>query len=193
MELVAVLGSPRAPGNSASLALHLLDTARKAGARTRAFQLNRLAFRGCQACDACKGVSEVCVLNDDLAEVLEAVSKTDVLVLATPVYYGDVSGQMKCFIDRTFSYFTPDFRTATGRRSRLAPGKKLVFVQAQAHPDEAAFAGIFERYEYFLRFHGFDEAHVVRACGLLGPEAIQGRPEHFRHVEDLTPRLPAKG
>lgn len=189
MEFVAVLGSPRPSGNSASLALHLLETARASGAGVRSFSLNRLSYRGCQACNACKETSEVCVLKDDLAEVLEAVVRADVLVLATPVYYGDVSGQMKCFIDRTFSFFTPDFRTAAGHRSRLGTGKKLAFVQTQAHPDEAAFAGIFERYEYFLRFHGFEEAHAVRVCGLVAPEDVKGHPGAFRRVEEVARRL----
>jgi len=86
---------------------------------------------GCQACYACKTKLDRCILKDDLTPVLEAVKNSDVLVIATPTYYGDVSGQLKCFMDRTYSYLKPDYIT-NSQPSRLAPGKKLVFIITRA-------------------------------------------------------------
>ena len=86
---------------------------------------------------ACKTKRDTCILEDDLAPVLNAVKEADLLVLASPVYFGDLSGQMKCFFDRTYSYINPDFS------SRVPPGKKAVMVLVQANPDEAQFADIF--------------------------------------------------
>ena len=120
MKVVILLGSPRPEGNSATLAKIFNEAAEELGANVQIFGLNKLTYRGCQACETCKTKLDRCVLKDDLAQVLDAIRDTDVLVLATPVYFGDIPGQMKMFIDRCFSYLVPDFLEAP-ESSRLAP------------------------------------------------------------------------
>ncbi|QEM68817.1 flavodoxin family protein [Geobacter sp. FeAm09] len=176
MKIVCLLGSPRTTGSSATIANHLLKTAGALGAETRSFELNRLAYRGCQACYACKTKLDRCALKDDLSEVLAAVSEADALVLASPVYYGDITSQLKGFIDRSYSYLVPDYIT-NPQPSRLTP-KKLVFVQTQGQPEEAAFSDIFPRYEGFLKWMGFGEGTLIRACG-IGPGRTDVVPGHI--------------
>jgi multimeric flavodoxin WrbA len=94
MKIVCVLGSPRETGNSSAVANRFCDTAEKFGAQVKTFVLNQLAYRGCQGCMACKTKLDKCILEDDLTEVLDTIRKTDVLVLASPVYFWDVSGQL---------------------------------------------------------------------------------------------------
>lgn len=188
MKIVALLGSPRLAGNSAFMAHRFLDAARNHGAEAQIFTLNTLRYRGCQACQSCKTTHSVCVQNDDLTPVLEAVRRCDVLVLATPVYYGDVTGQMKTFIDRTYCYFTPGYRTSADK-SRLAPGKKLVFIQTQGHPSPDAFADIFPRYSGFLKHHGLAESYLLRACGVSGPDNVHSRPDVLAEVDALAAEL----
>ncbi len=94
MKIISLLGSPREHGNSSIIASRFCDKAQKLGAQIQTFSLNKLDFRGCQACMACKTKLDKCALEDDLTEVLEAVRQTDVLVLASPVYFRDVSAQM---------------------------------------------------------------------------------------------------
>lgn len=166
MKIVSLLGSPRTNGNSATIANHLLKTAAGLGAETQSFELNRLTYRGCQACYACKKGREDCVLNDDLTEVLSAVAAADLVVLASPVYYGDITMQLKGFIDRSYSYLVPDYLT-NPQPSRLS-SKKLVFILTQGQPEEAMFADIFPRYDFFLKWMGFTETSLIRACG-IGP------------------------
>jgi multimeric flavodoxin WrbA len=177
MKIVCLKGSPRSRGNSSAIADRLLATAAALGAETRVFELNRLNYRGCQGCYACKNKVDRCILEDDLAEVLAEVQKADTLVLATPVYYGDMTGQLKCFIDRTFSYLVPDYITSP-KPSRLPPGKKLVFIITQGQPDTGLFADIYPRYDKFLKWYGFAESHLIRACG-IGPASIDKVPEQY--------------
>ncbi|MEW6219923.1 MAG: flavodoxin family protein [Thermodesulfobacteriota bacterium] len=173
-KVVCLLGSPRPHGNSATLARHFLAEAERLGAAVTAFPLNTLSYRGCQGCYACKTRLDHCILQDDLAPVLAAVAACDILVLASPTYYGEVSSQLKAFIDRTFSFLVPDYVT-NPRRSRLAPGKAAVFVLCQAHPDETAFADIFPRYSFFFRWYGFTESHLIRCCGVRDAGEVAGR------------------
>ena len=109
------------------------------------------------------------LLDDGLTPVLAAVAACDVLVLATPVYFGEVTAQLKTFIDRTFSFLTPDYARNKDKRSRLTPGKTLVMLLAQGHPREDLFADIFPRYQYFYNWMGFTQSHLVRACGIYHP------------------------
>lgn len=176
MRIVTLLGSPRSGKNSAAIAERFNQGATALGAETSVFELNRLNYRGCQGCYACKKELERCVLNDDLSEVLNAVQEADLVVMASPVYYGDVTAQLKGFIDRTFSYLKPDYLT-NPQPSRLGP-KKLLFVLVQGHPDEKLFADIFPRYEGFLKWMGFNETRLIRACG-FGPSTVDQIPEHI--------------
>lgn len=172
MRIVCLLGSPRENGNSSTIAARFCDTARSRGAEVRTFALNKLDYRGCQGCMACKTKLDKCALEDDLTEVLEAIRGTDVLVLASPVYYWDVSSQLKAFLDRTFSYLVPDFRT-NPQKSRLSPGKKLVFILAQNNPDRDSFRDIFPKFDYFFKAYGFVESHLIRAFGVSEPGEVQ--------------------
>ena len=188
MKIVCLLGSPREKGNSATIANRFCDTAEKLGAEVQNFTLNKLEYRGCQGCMACKTKLDRCILEDDLTEVLDAVRETDVLVLATPIYYWDVTSQLKAFVDRTFSYLTPDFMT-NPNRSRLAPGKKLVFIQVQGNPDESMFTDVFSKFDYFFKSYGFSESHLIRACGVRGKRELEARQDALRLAETMAERL----
>lgn len=188
MKIVAVLGSPRLNGNSALIAGCFLETARHLGAETRSFALNTLSYRGCQACRACKKHSEFCILKDDLSEVLQAVREADVIVLASPVYYGDVTGQMKLFIDRTYCFLTPDYIT-NPNRSRLLPGKTMVFALTQGMADESGFADVFPRYSEMMKFNGIEHVHLIRACGLSKRDDVLQRQDVLKQAEDLANQM----
>jgi multimeric flavodoxin WrbA len=166
MKIVAVLGSPRPQGNSSTLARAFLQAAGERGAEITEYLLNQMDFKGCQGCMACKTKCETCILEDDLTPVLQAVRDADVLVLASPVYFGDLSGQLKCFFDRTYSFFNPDFS------SRVPPGKKAVLILVQANPEETEFADIFPRYRRWLRMYGYDPIRLLRVTGVREPGEV---------------------
>jgi multimeric flavodoxin WrbA len=185
LKIVTLLGSPRTGKNSSTIAACLTESAARLGAETRTYELNRLNYRGCQGCYACKKELDHCVLNDDLTEVLAAVQEADAVVLATPVYYGDVTAQLKGFLDRTFSFLKPDYPTNL-EPSRLGP-KKLVFVLVQGHPDEAMFGDIFPRYDGFLKWMGFTGSRLIRACG-IGPASVDAVPGEILQQADEAAR-----
>lgn len=188
MKIVTILGSPRPGGNSTTLANHFTRTAADLGAEVTTFALNTLRYSGCQACYLCKTREEKCVLEDDLGPVLHAVAESDVLVLATPVYFGNVSGQMKTFFDRTFSFLVPDYPT-NPVKSRLGPGRKAVFIISQGNPDEDRFADIFPNYEFFLKWYGFEEVSLIRAVGVRNIGDIEGRRDLFELTADTAGRI----
>jgi len=188
-KVVCVLGSPRAEGNSATLALRVAEAAESLGAEVRMFRLYELQFRGCIACMACKKGAERCVIQDDLTEVLEAMREADLLVLASPIYFGQVTGEFKSFLDRMYSFLAPDYITSTDR-SRLAPGKKCVVVLTQGNPAEEQFAGVYPPYATFLGPDWFGcEVHLLRGLGLRAPTDAAAQEALMQQAEELGRRL----
>lgn len=165
MKVVAVLGSPRKKGASSRISEKFMSTVSGKGAETQTFSLNGMSYRGCQGCDACKGKSEKCVQKDDLSNVFEELMTADIALFASPVYYWDVSGQFKCFFDRTWSLLKPDYMT-NPNPSRLPPGKKAVLVLTQGDVADK-HRDVVEKYQTFLSLYGYD-VNVIRAteCGM---------------------------
>lgn len=188
MRIACLLGSPRPKANSSTLARRFCEAAAALGGTSELFELNKLRYRGCQACMACKTRLDHCVMDDDLRAVLEAVRTADLVILASPVYYGDVSAQLKGFIDRTYSYLIPEYLTREDR-SRLPGGKKLLMILTQGNPDESVFADIYPKYGSFFLWQGFEESFLIRGCGLQGEEVEEKRPDLLKEAEDLAKRL----
>lgn len=187
MKTVALMGSPRKQGNSSGICESLTSMLADKGHEIVLHHLNSLTYRGCQACEGCKKRSDFCVLLDDLTPVLQDVKDADVVILASPVYWGDVSAQMKGYIDRVYSYLTPDFISGPVRH-RLPPGKKLVFILTQG-ADEAMYDDIFTRYNnFFQQLEMFEETYLVRGCELSDRGDYKARADLFekiRHIADL--------
>lgn len=188
MKTVCILGSPRPKGNSSAIARYFCDRLESLGAEVQTFTLNQLTYQGCQACMVCKTKLDRCVLADDLTPVLDAVREADLLVMATPVYFGDITSQLKGFIDRMFSFFKPDYRT-NAVKSRLAPGKKLVFIQVQGRPDESKFADIFSRYGEFWDWYGIIERYRIRSWGVRELGEVAKDKDVFKKAEDIAARI----
>lgn len=183
MKIVAILGSPRGKSNSTALARTILQRAGELGAESREFVLNKLQFRGCQGCETCKTKLDHCVVNDDLTPVLEAVKEADAVIMASPNYFGEVSGQFKSFFDRTYSYLSPDFS------SRLKPGKSSVFVFAQGQSDLNIYSDVHPRYEMWLKRFGFSNNFLLRMNGPRSADSISQRPDLISEAEDIARQL----
>ncbi len=187
MKVLNILGSPRKNGNSTTLAEAFAKAAESAGAEVSTVRLNDLEYRGCQACYVCKSKLDKCVLKDDLAPVLDEMHDADIIVLATPVYYGDITGQAKQFFDRTFSLLTPEFKTGPVR-SRLSKGKSMVMITTQGEGEEM-FTDIFERYKFMLGFYEYDSIHSIRGGGMLDADEASKNTALLKETEELAARL----
>ena len=162
MKIICILGSPREKGNSTAIVKKFCETAGTEGAEIELFNLNSMNFKGCQGCMTCKVKTDRCIVKDELEPVLDSIHETDLLVLSSPVYMGSVTGQLKCFIDRTFSFLAPDFKT-NPNPSRLPGGKKALVVVTQGAP-EGMFEDVPAHLEMLLERYGFSEIKIIRGC-----------------------------
>jgi len=93
-------GSPRKNGNSDLLCDEFMKGAIEAGHQVEKIRVADKNIGYCRACYGCKGTG-VCVIKDDMMEVLQKMIDCDVLVLASPVYFYSIDAQLKAVIDRS--------------------------------------------------------------------------------------------
>lgn len=124
MKVMAFNGSPRKKGwNTATLLKNALEGVSSAGAETELVHLYDLKFSGCISCFGCKKKDRkkdgVCVLKDDLTEVLDRVKTADALIIGTPVYWHAESAATRAFLERLFFpyyKYSKDFKSLFPRR-----------------------------------------------------------------------------
>jgi len=102
MKVVAVNGSARKNGNTATLVEAVFAPLRAAGIECASLELRGLDIRGCTACGKCseKKDGRCYGRKDDGNSIIEKMGAADGLILASPVYFADVSTEMKAIIDR---------------------------------------------------------------------------------------------
>ena len=106
MKIIIIIdGGPRKNMNTAKLLQRFAEGAKSANNDTevKTIRLYDLDYKGCMSCMACKlkgKSSNICRFKDALTPVLEEIAQADGLVLGSPIYFGDVTGQMRTFLER---------------------------------------------------------------------------------------------
>lgn len=103
MKAIGILGSPRKEGNSSKMLQACLEELSNTGFKTDFIYLQEKEIKYCLGCGTCLREEE-CLLNDDMTEIKQEIMNSQVLILASPIYFLNVSAQMKCFIDRMLAF-----------------------------------------------------------------------------------------
>lgn len=108
MKIMAINGSPRRKWNTSTILEKYLEGARSVddSAETEMIHLYDLKYTGCISCFQCKLIGGPsygkCAVKDDLKPVLEAAVQADALIFGSPIYFSDLSGMMRCFLERLY-------------------------------------------------------------------------------------------
>ena len=102
-KVLIVSGSPRKNGNTAALIERFAAGAAEAGHQVEVVHLCEKKIGYCVNCDSCRINHTDCVIDDDAREIVAKALECDVMVLATPVYFYNVTAQMKTLIDRFYA------------------------------------------------------------------------------------------
>lgn len=99
-KVLVISASPRKGGNSDILCDEFVKGARESNNQATKVSLREKNINFCNACGACEKTG-VCLQGDDVKSILDLMMESDVIVMATPVYFYSISAQMKALIDRT--------------------------------------------------------------------------------------------
>jgi multimeric flavodoxin WrbA len=152
MKLLGLSGSMRKEGNTAQLIKVILQRCKDAGIKTEFVSLSGMKIMPCMGCEKCKKMKWCINETDDWNDIVKKVLDCDVLVIGSPTYYYDVGGQIKNFIDRTYSLY----------HDRKLAGRKGVAVAV--HANKGAVRTI-QTIEGFLSSHEFASLGCVKGTG----------------------------
>ena len=104
-KIIIIDGGPRKNMNTAKLLQRFAEGAKSAGndIEVKTVRLSDFDYKGCMSCMACKlkgKASTICRFRDALTPVLEEIAQADGLALGSPIYFGEVTGQMRAFLER---------------------------------------------------------------------------------------------
>lgn len=158
MNILVLQGSPNVQGSTAILVEEFCRGAREAGHAVEVVDVDRLSIAPCTGCVAC-GYEGPCVQHDDMDALRRKILSTDMLVLATPLYYYGMTAQLKTVIDR----FCSANSSITVRRLRSA----LLTVAWNA--DDWTFEALVAHYHTLVRYLHWQDAGMVLGYGCGSP------------------------
>lgn len=164
--IVVLSGSPRKNGNTDRLAGAFAKGAESVGKNVIFFRVADMNINGCLGCEYCFGENSVCVQQDDMAQILDAIRAADTLVLASPVYFYDMSAQLKLAIDRMYALLCVG-----------VPVKKSALFMVCGDDSDTVADGAVITYKNICEYYEWEDAGVIIATELHRPGEIDGRDE----------------
>ena len=164
-KIIILNGSPRAKGNTSELIKAFTEGAENAGHTVICFDLQKMNIHPCLGC--CKGGKDnisPCVQKDDMDKIYPAYKKADIVVLASPLYYWTISGQLKCTFDRLFA-------VAECNSDLANPKKECALLMAAEGKD---FEETVYWYEHLIKHLGWTDKGKVLCGGVFNIGDIAG-------------------
>lgn len=157
--------SPRKGGNSDTLCNQLMEGAQQAGHQVEKIFLKEKKINYCTGCGACYNRGNGCSQKDDMENMLNKIIDADVIVMATPVYFYTMNGQMKTFIDRTCSRYTE------------INNKEFYFIVTAADDNKVLMTRTIEEFRGFLYcLEGAKEKGIIYGTGAWQIGDIKNKP-----------------
>ena len=170
-------------GNSETILAACLEGAKEAGAKPMDIvRLDALNYTGCKGCDSCVTTGR-CIIKDDVTKVMRQVRESRVLVLASPIYYDGVTGQMKMFFDR-LRPFSKEGGRLYGKRAGA-----IITTWEDENQREDYMNMMQSLINYFTWFGYFERSEIFGAPGLGPRDAIKSHPEYIEEAHALGKRL----
>ena len=148
-KIVAIYGSPRRRGNTATLLKHAAKGAADAGAQVNEIILRDLKMSPCLEIYACKKEGK-CAIKDDFHNVVDQILSADGLILATPIFFYTVSAHTKILMDRCQSLWVKKYWIDKVPFGQWEPKRKGLFISAGATKGKKLFNGVLLTVKYFF-------------------------------------------
>ncbi len=173
-KVLVISTSFRNGSNSDILADEFIKGAIDAGNSVEKINLKDKTIAFCKGCLACQHTKK-CVINDDAVKIFETIKDVDVVVWATPVYYYNMSGQMKTLIDRLNPLFVSDYKF-----------KDVYLIATAAEADEAAINGTITGLMGWIEC--LDKTNlkdVIKAVGVCAAKEVYNIESYMKKVYNM--------
>ncbi len=156
MQILVLNGSPRPNGNTKGMIEAFREGTVSAGHHVDVVDVCQLKISGCLACEYCHTKERgACVQKDDMQQIYDLLNSAEMLVIASPIYYHGITGQLKCVLDRFYSAAYPN-----------KPPKRKKVAMILSSGDANMYDGAMFSYQGdFLDFLGLEDMGVFTAHG----------------------------
>lgn len=180
-KLIIINGSPRKGGNSDVIAETLSQ--KVTNTQVEIFNLREKTVKPCLACAACKKKdTPMCVQKDDMGELIPRLDDCDGFVLLTPIYFGQVNGPAKTFIDRLYCFYNP---TKPGMSIPSKRGKKAAMIACCGAPADT-YSAYTDATSKSFGIVGADEIKSVVYGEINVPGSCKDDENCMKSVEELA-------
>lgn len=168
-KVVILNGSPRKNGNTSALVKSFIKGAESAGNSVKEFFLSDMDIHGCRGCFGGHSSKDCpCVQKDDMVKIYPEVKTADVIILATPLYYWNMSGQLRTAVDRLFALEEGDGNLLRGHNKASA-----LLMAAEGY----GFDDVVLYYDHLMEHLKWNNLGHVLAGGNGDIGDIEGKPE----------------
>lgn len=159
--LLALCGSPRRDGNSVRLAQAALAGARDAGHLTELVHVDDYVSSFLRDCRKCRDTTGACTIKDSFTTLFDSLFlPADGLILATPLYWYGMSGQLKTFFDRCFCHIAASCAESGSNVAGMS-GKRVGLVISSEENYPGAVMGVVHQVQEYCRYtHSAFIGHV---------------------------------
>lgn len=178
MKVLGIYGSPRKGGNTDLLLDKVLDGAVSAGAEAKKLYVRKLSISGCLECGSCDETGK-CVVKDDMQDVYPLFQEADIIFLASPNFFYNVTAQVKLLIDRSQAMWSRKLLEKTPEQRRTYDSGKGYLLCIGATKGKNLFLGAELTVKYF-----YDALDMSYEGGLL-LDRIEAKGEILNHPHAL--------
>lgn len=169
-KIVILNGSPRPKGNTSVLIDEFTKGAEAAGHKVIRFDVSSMNIHGCKGClGGGKDQMSPCVQKDDMDLIYPSYKEADIIVLASPMYFWSITGQLKCTFDRLFAVMESDPNFAASKKDCI-----MLMAAEDASPEN--FKPIEDYYNALLNWLGWNDLGMIKAGGVAAVGDIKGKP-----------------
>ena len=184
--ITVVQGGGRPHGNTAQLVESFARGAREAGHEVEVISLTRRKVRGCLGCNACR-YGKPCVQKDDFASMVSAITGSDLLVFASPLYFWTISSKLKVFVERFYGIAEEDPNPPKGRYERY-PVHDAALLMTAADDLFWTFDQAVSYYRFaIVNYIGFHDKGMLLAggCGATNGRPAIGQTGHLERAYEF--------
>lgn len=175
--ILILAGSARAGGNSEQMALAFARGAQGAGHNAQIFNCAENPVNGCLHCDQCWSGGKPCIQEDNFNKLAPLLVQANMLVLASPLYWYNFSGQIKCALDRLYPW------SSKNCPAPLPISETMLLMCGESFLPRS-FAGAAQAYRQMIGLKGWKDRGRLFATGIGEPGAI-GKSNYIPVLEKM--------
>ena len=180
-QIVAIYGSPRRRGNTATLLKHAVQGAVDAGAQVDEIILRDLKMSPCLEIYACKKEGR-CAIKDDFHQVVDQILSAKGLILASPIFFYTVSAHTKILMDRCQSLWVKKYWIDKVPFGQWEPKRKGLFISVGATKGKKLFNGVLLTVKYFFYVLDMELFHSLLYRRLEFEDDVLKYPEYLEEA-----------